>query len=115
MDGQQRMTSLYQALRSGAPVDTTDSRGKPITRWYYLEIEAALNEPPDGSRGRYLVRPGETASFPEPGGPQAQQLHRPDHSGGGVRGRDGKVPATRLDLSIRPGSQRLAEGLRVER
>ena len=43
MDGQQRMTSLYQALRSDGPVDTTDSRGKPITRWYYLDIEGALN------------------------------------------------------------------------
>lgn len=43
MDGQQRMTSLYQALRSGSPVDTTDSRGKSIARWYYLDIEGALN------------------------------------------------------------------------
>jgi hypothetical protein len=44
MDGQQRMTSLYQALRSGGPVETTDTRGKPIARWYYLDIEGALNE-----------------------------------------------------------------------
>jgi len=45
MDGQQRMTSLYQALRSGAAVETMDARDKPITRWYYLEIEAALSHP----------------------------------------------------------------------
>jgi hypothetical protein len=44
MDGQQRMTSLYQALRSSGPVETTDARGKPIERWYYLDIEGANNE-----------------------------------------------------------------------
>lgn len=44
MDGQQRMTSLYQALRSDGPVETTDNRGRPITRWYYLNIEGALND-----------------------------------------------------------------------
>jgi hypothetical protein len=43
MDGQQRMTSLYQALHGDGPVDTADSRGKPITRWYYLNIAGALN------------------------------------------------------------------------
>jgi hypothetical protein len=43
MDGQQRMTSLYQALRSSGPAETTDARGKSISRWYYLDIEGALN------------------------------------------------------------------------
>jgi hypothetical protein len=38
------MTSLYQALRSSGPVETTDARGKPIERWYYLDIEGANNE-----------------------------------------------------------------------
>jgi hypothetical protein len=43
MDGQQRLTSLFQALRSGKPVDTTDSRKKEVTRWYYLDISKSLN------------------------------------------------------------------------
>jgi hypothetical protein len=43
MDGQQRLTSLFQALRSGKPVDTTDSRKKDVTRWYYLDISKTLN------------------------------------------------------------------------
>jgi hypothetical protein len=43
MDGQQRLTSLYQALRSGRPVETEDSRKKQLSRWYYLDIDAALN------------------------------------------------------------------------
>jgi Protein of unknown function DUF262 len=43
MDGQQRMTSLYQALRSGNSTETEDKRQKKLARWYYLDIEAALN------------------------------------------------------------------------
>ena len=43
MDGQQRLTSLFQALRSGKPVETTDSRKKEVTRWYYLDISQSLN------------------------------------------------------------------------
>ena len=43
MDGQQRLTSLYQALRCGRPVETMDTRGKKLQRWYYLDIEGALS------------------------------------------------------------------------
>jgi hypothetical protein len=43
LDGQQRMTSLYQALKSGRPVDTHDGRKKRLKRWYYLSIEDCLN------------------------------------------------------------------------
>lgn len=42
LDGQQRLTSLYQALMSGNPVDTTDPRGKRLRRWYYIDIEQTL-------------------------------------------------------------------------
>lgn len=43
MDGQQRLTSLFQALASGNPVDTMDARGKNLLRWYYIDIERSLN------------------------------------------------------------------------
>lgn len=43
LDGQQRLTSLFLALRSGKPVETTDVRGKAIKRWYYLDILKALD------------------------------------------------------------------------
>ena len=43
LDGQQRLTSLYQALMSEGPVGTTDARKNPITRWYYLDIRKALS------------------------------------------------------------------------
>jgi hypothetical protein len=34
---------VVMTLRSGGPVETTDSRGKSIARWYYLDIEGALD------------------------------------------------------------------------
>lgn len=42
LDGQQRLTSLYQALMSDRPTETTDSRGKKLNRWYYFDIKAIL-------------------------------------------------------------------------
>lgn len=43
LDGQQRLTSLYQALLHEDPVDTFDSRGKLIKRWYYIDMLKAMN------------------------------------------------------------------------
>ncbi|ASC70364.1 hypothetical protein XM38_013020 [Halomicronema hongdechloris C2206] len=43
LDGQQRLTSLFQALNAERPVLTRDLRGRPIYRWYYLDMEAVLN------------------------------------------------------------------------
>ena len=42
LDGQQRLTSLYQAFLLGKPVATTDGRKTKIKRWYYLDIDKAL-------------------------------------------------------------------------
>ncbi|RAY15945.1 hypothetical protein DPM19_09355 [Actinomadura craniellae] len=43
LDGQQRMTSLFQALRSGHVVETVDQRGKELKRWYYIDIHQAID------------------------------------------------------------------------
>ena len=43
LDGQQRITSLYQALLLHTPVRTRDSRGNEIDRWYYIDIGKALD------------------------------------------------------------------------
>ncbi|MFC9085743.1 GmrSD restriction endonuclease domain-containing protein [Nocardiopsis dassonvillei] len=43
LDGQQRMTSLYQAVSLKTPVQTHDERGKKATGWFYLDIEAAVD------------------------------------------------------------------------
>lgn len=53
LDGQQRMTSLFQALRSDSPVKTTNSKRKKITRWYYLDMDRALD--PEGDREEAVV------------------------------------------------------------
>ena len=44
LDGQQRLTSLYQSLMSNTPVNTTDPRGKKLKRWYYVDIDIALRD-----------------------------------------------------------------------
>lgn len=43
LDGQQRMASLYLALRSGKPVATKNKQG-PIERYFYLKIADCLND-----------------------------------------------------------------------
>lgn len=47
LDGQQRLTSLYNALYSQNPVRTTTDKGKPIDRYYYLNIEKAMDPKAD--------------------------------------------------------------------
>ena len=47
LDGQQRLTSLYNALYSKKPVHTKTDKGKEIDRYYYLDIEKALDPDAD--------------------------------------------------------------------
>ena len=53
LDGQQRLTSLYQSLFSQDVVDTSDPRGKRLQRWYYLDMAIALD--PDADREDAIV------------------------------------------------------------
>ena len=48
LDGQQRLTSLFQSLRLDRPVLTRDQRGRTIKRWYYIDMQMALA--PNGDR-----------------------------------------------------------------
>ena len=59
LDGQQRLTSLTQALTGNGVVSTMDARGKKLERKYYIDIDLALDSeermdeavrslPPDG-------------------------------------------------------------------
>jgi hypothetical protein len=58
LDGQQRLTSLFQALCASGPAKTRDSRGNAIERWYYVDIRKALD--PEGDRDEAIVSvPGE--------------------------------------------------------
>jgi hypothetical protein len=45
LDGQQRMTSLYQSLYAKAPVTTRTVRNTVISRYYYLDIKRAVAVP----------------------------------------------------------------------
>ncbi|AXE80187.1 DUF262 domain-containing protein [Streptomyces sp. NPDC056930] len=47
LDGQQRLTSLFQALHQDKPVETVDARGKNLKRWYYVDIAKAVGLPAD--------------------------------------------------------------------
>lgn len=43
LDGQQRLTSIYASLFSLNPVHTRTDKGKDIQRYYYIDIEKALD------------------------------------------------------------------------
>lgn len=45
LDGQQRLTTLSQALASDSFVKTRTSKGKSIKRYYYFDIKKALENP----------------------------------------------------------------------
>lgn len=47
LDGQQRLTSLYQTLMLNKVVKTRDIRKKDICRWYYIDINLALDSAKD--------------------------------------------------------------------
>lgn len=45
LDGQQRLTSLYQSLTLDRPITTRDDKGRAVERWYYVDINSALGDP----------------------------------------------------------------------
>ena len=47
LDGQQRLTSIYQATYSKNPVATKTDKGKKIERYYYLSMEKCMDENED--------------------------------------------------------------------
>jgi len=44
LDGQQRMTSLYQVTLRGKVVETVTPKRKKVRRWFYIDIQTALDE-----------------------------------------------------------------------
>lgn len=44
LDGQQRLTALFQALMSERPVSTRNTRGNETLRHYYLDMEACITD-----------------------------------------------------------------------
>jgi len=58
LDGQQRLTALYQSLISQKVVETRDTRGNPMNRWYYIDMVKALD--PNNDRDDCIRSIGET-------------------------------------------------------
>ena len=59
LDGQQRLTSLFQALKSRDPVRTRSSRGKKLLRHYYAKIEACIDPSVDREEEGIVGIPGD--------------------------------------------------------
>ena len=53
LDGQQRLTSLYQALFVETPVNTRDLRKRPVKRHYYIDIAKAVEA--NGDREEAII------------------------------------------------------------
>jgi hypothetical protein len=47
LDGQQRMTSLYQVTLRGSVVETVTPKKKKVKRWFYIDIRKALDPSAD--------------------------------------------------------------------
>lgn len=47
LDGQQRMTSLYQVTLRGQVVETVTPKNKKVQRWFYIDIRKALDSAVD--------------------------------------------------------------------
>lgn len=47
LDGQQRLTSLFQALLLGRAVETVDVRKKQTVGWFYIDMDTALDPQAD--------------------------------------------------------------------
>jgi uncharacterized protein with ParB-like and HNH nuclease domain len=47
LDGQQRMTSLYQVTLRGKVVETVTPKKKKVRRWFYIDIRKALDQTVD--------------------------------------------------------------------
>ena len=100
LDGQQRMTSLFQALMADTPVRTRDSRGKVVHRHYYIDIKSALN--PDSDRDEWII------SVPEDKIIKSLRTIDLDLSTPGNEHQEGMFPANRVF-----DSKRWAAGFRA--
>lgn len=58
LDGQQRLTSMYLALRSGQPVPTRTEKGADIRRYYFLDMAKCLD--PEADREDAVISVPET-------------------------------------------------------
>ncbi|MFD9741628.1 DUF262 domain-containing protein [Umezawaea sp. NPDC059074] len=77
LDGQQRLTSLYQSMYRKAPVDTRDARGKDVRGWYYIDMKRVLLD--DGDREDVVVFVPESRVRVDFRGRATLDLSTPEH------------------------------------
>jgi hypothetical protein len=58
LDGQQRLTSLYQATHLGKVVETQNTKKQPIKRWYYIDMQRAVSKPDEREEAIVAVDEG---------------------------------------------------------
>lgn len=61
LDGQQRLTSLYQALKFSDAVDTTDTKKKDVKRYYYFSILEMIKEDIDEDNVVIIANEGKSS------------------------------------------------------
>lgn len=76
LDGQQRLTSLFQALKLDVPIETQDVHKRQLSGWFYVDIDKALDPyldreeaflfvPADRITRNFRGQPGKDLSAPE--------------------------------------------------
>lgn len=56
LDGQQRITSLYQAIVTNRVVTTKDDKGFEIKRWYYIDMVKAMDPDTDLEESIFSIK-----------------------------------------------------------
>jgi hypothetical protein len=77
LDGQQRLTSLYQAIMSQTAVETKDAKNKPIRRWYYIDMKRAVE--PEADREDAVLSVPEDRLVKAFGGEITLDVTTPEH------------------------------------
>ncbi|MGZ0212248.1 MAG: GmrSD restriction endonuclease domain-containing protein [Actinomycetales bacterium] len=57
LDGQQRLTSLYQVLVRGEVIETVTPRKQKVKRWFYIDIDRAIDSTVDREEAVISVPP----------------------------------------------------------
>jgi len=76
LDGQQRLTSLFQSLTGEGMVETVDGRGQPMVRRYFIDIAAAMTVG-DGHRDVVRSLPADGVVRPSSGRAQPFEVATP--------------------------------------
>ncbi|WP_363326158.1 DUF262 domain-containing protein [uncultured Pseudokineococcus sp.] len=90
LDGQQRLTSLFQSLDGAGVVDTVDARGKKMRRRYFVDVEACADGVDSGEKV-VLSLPEDGVERESFGRPSGLDLSTPERQYA-----EGKMPVTAL-------------------